>query len=147
MVNDLAIYLVGPLLLAEIKKAKAGCQIYNFAEVLDQTNQQAHNAFATYPVVSSLSLIIALGDCWTYREYKREDFAPSPTVSECLDSTFGAPIQVPKKRPPSQSRICLVVNQCFSASGFACLQGQSSDDPLTAVRERLQGFGHAMFQI
>lgn len=143
MVDDLARYRVGPLLLVEIKKAKAGCQIYDFAEVLDQTDQQARNAFATYPVVNSLGLIIALGDCWTYREYKREDFVPSPTASECLDPTFGD--LIPEKRPPS--KICPVVDKCFGASGFARLQGQSSNDALTAVRKRLQEFGRTMFRI
>jgi hypothetical protein len=141
MVDDLARYRVGPLLLVEIKKSKAGCQIYDFAEVLDQTDQQARNAFATYPVVNSLGLIVALGDCWTYREYEREDFASSPTVSECLDPTFGDP--VPEKRPPS--KICPVVHECFGALGFARLQEQSSDDALTAVRQRLLEFGRVMF--
>jgi hypothetical protein len=69
MVGDPTRYHIGPLLLVEIKKAKASCQIYDFAEVLDQTDQQACYAFATYPVVNSLGLIIALGNCWTYREY------------------------------------------------------------------------------
>ena len=143
MVDDPAKYRVGPLLLVEIKKAKAGCQIYDFAQVLDQTDQQARYAFAAYPVVNSLSVIVALGDCWTYREYKREDFAPSPTVSECLDPTFGD--SIPEKRPPS--KISPVVDKCFGASGFARLQRQSSDDALTAVRKCLQGFGRAMFRI
>jgi hypothetical protein len=85
MVNDLAkYYCVSPLLLVEIKKAKAGCQIYNFTEVLDQTDQQAHNAFVTYPVVNSLGLIIALGDCWMYKRYEWEDFALSPTFRSYL---------------------------------------------------------------
>jgi hypothetical protein len=141
MVDDLPIYRVGPLLLVEIKKANAGCQIYDFAEVLDQTDQQARNAFATYPVVNSLGLIVALGDCWTYREYEREDLAPYPTASEILDDTFGD--SIPEKQP--RAKVCLSVNQWFGASGFARLQEQSSDDALAAVRQRLLGFGRAMF--
>lgn len=144
MVDDLTKYhCLGPLLLVEIKKAKADCQIYDFAEVLDQIDQQARNAFATYPVVNSLGLIIALGDCWTYREYKRDDFAPSLTLSEHLDPTFQD--SVPEERPASM--VCPAIDTCFGDSGFACLQRQSSDDALSAVRKRLQGFGHAMFQI
>jgi hypothetical protein len=132
---------VGLLLLVEIKKAKAGCRIYDFAQVLDQTDEQARNAFASYPAVNNFGSIIALGDCWTYREYSRKDSRPSPTRSEHFDPTFVDPI--PGEQP--YSKIFPVVEHCFGATGFARLQGQSSDHALAAVRKRLQDFGRTMF--
>ena len=71
-------YCTSVLLLVEIKKAKPSCQIFDFAQVLLQTNQQACHAFASYPGVTAFGLVIALGDCWTYREYRRSNMKSSP---------------------------------------------------------------------
>ena len=84
-------YRTGVLLLVEIKKAmpSGSCRIFDFAKVLQQTDEQARHAFASYPGVNALGAVIALGDCWTYREYFRKDLRPSPSLSERLDPTFG----------------------------------------------------------
>jgi hypothetical protein len=78
------------LLLVEIKRSIPSCWMYNFARVLDQTNQQACNAFASFPEVNTFGLIIALGDCWTYR-YHQEELRPSLTWSKHSDPTFEEP--------------------------------------------------------
>ena len=81
-------YLVGPLLLVEIKRADQSCQLFDFTEVFEQTAQQAPHAFASFPKVNIIGVITALGDCWTYREYDRRNLSPSPTRSEYSDPSF-----------------------------------------------------------
>jgi hypothetical protein len=81
-VDDPLKYRAGILLLVVIKRAMPSCQIFDFLKVMGQTNQQARHAFASYPKVDAFGLVIALGDCWTYREYHREDLRPCPTPSE-----------------------------------------------------------------
>jgi hypothetical protein len=55
---------------------------------MPQTEQQAYHAFHTFPEVDTLGVIIALGDCWTYRVYEKESLRPSLSKSEREDSTF-----------------------------------------------------------
>jgi len=122
------------VLLVEIKKILTPCQLSDFAAVFQQTDQQARHVFASYPEVNTFGLIIALGDCWTYREYSRKDLRPSPTPSEHRDPTF---LDRALQLPPMPS-VCQDVNKCFDASGFARLQSSSSDKALAALRPRLQ---------
>jgi len=139
---------VGVLLLVEIKKAKANCQIFDFIDVMAQTNEQARHAFASYPRVNTFGMIIAFGDLWTYREYFRVDFRPSPPIrlSERLDPTFG------DSNLGSDSdnetlvypRTCAAVEAAFEAPGFARLQSRTSDNALKAVHKRLEEIGSTM---
>ena len=134
----------GVLLLVEIKRAASSCQIFEILLVLDQTDEQAHHAFASYPRVNVFGLIISLGDCWTYREYHRKDLRPSPTRSECLDPMFvdsGSDSDGPK----IQSRPCADVDEVFSTPGFARLQTRTSNAALAAVRNRLIVLASTMF--
>jgi hypothetical protein len=86
-------------------------------------------------------MVIAIGDFWPYREYYREDFRPSPTLSEHLDSTFmDSDLDAQKS-----SRLCADVEKFFDAHGFACLQEKTSDDVLDALRKRLTALGSSMF--
>ena len=86
-------------------------------------------------------MVIAIGDFWPYREYYREDFRPSPTLSEHLDSTFMDSDLGTQK----SSRLCADVEKFFDARGFARLQEKTSDDVLDALRKRLTALGSSMF--
>jgi hypothetical protein len=72
----------------EIKRAVENCQEWFFHEAFDQTDQQAVHALASYPEINTLGVIVALGDCWTYREYDRHNMESSPTPSERNDATY-----------------------------------------------------------
>jgi hypothetical protein len=142
-------YRSAVLLLVEIKKVGSGsCQIFDFVVVIAQTDEQARHAFATYPGVSSFGVVIAIGDCWIYREYHRKDMrqsqSPSPTPSERLDPTFQA--------KDSDARISMskkyhAVEEIFNTTGFARLQTDISDKALVAVRNRMKYFGSTMFRL
>ena len=137
-------YRTGVLLLVEIKKAKTSCQIYDFVQVLLQTNQQARHAFASYPGVDALGMVVALGDCWTYREYLRSDMKPSPGLSESIDPTFvdsGSDSDTPDFQPV----ICEDVEEAFENFGFARLQSNTSNKALAIVRKRLINMASTMF--
>jgi hypothetical protein len=138
------IHLTRVLLLVEVKRAIKSCQIWNFHTVLDQTDQQARRTFATYPEVNTLGLIIALGDCWTYREYARESIRPSPTRSELEDPTFRES-SITSNDIPSPSRTYADVNQFFGNKGFARLQDPESDQALEAIHIRLKILCAGMF--
>jgi hypothetical protein len=120
------------ILLVEIKRAVQECRQWSFVGVLDQTDQQAHHAFASYPEINTLGVIIALGDCWTYREYNRHDMESSPTPSELKDPTYR------ESYSPSPSIIFDDVHQHFGARGFARLQESASDAAFRAIHRRLQ---------
>ena len=70
------------------KKGPSSNRIWDFGKLV-QTDLQARHAFASYQAVDVFGAILALDDCWTYREYDQENLRPSPTPSECLDPTFG----------------------------------------------------------
>jgi hypothetical protein len=58
----------GILLLVEIKKAKHNCNIYEILPVLDQTDEQARHAFASYPRVNIFGVHQEIGGSpiWQY---------------------------------------------------------------------------------
>ena len=120
------------ILLAEIKRAVENCQEWFFHEVFDQTDQQAVHAFASYPEINTLGVIIALGDCWTYREYDRHNMESSPTPSERNDATYNESDLV------SPSTIVNDVQQHFGPRGFARLQEPASEAAFIAVHKHLQ---------
>ena len=124
-------YLVGPLLLVGIKRADRSCQFFDFTEVFEQTIHQARHAFASFPKVNIIGVITALGDCWTYGEYDRRNFSPSPTRSEYSDPTF---VDSSPNTPawPNNPGID------FGDLGFARIQEPPSDRALHAVRERMK---------
>ena len=119
------------LLQVVIKKAVPSCQIFDFLKVMDQTDQQACHAFASYPKIDTFGLVVALGDCWTYREYHRKDLRPSPTSSD-LDT------------PYTISRTCADVEKFFDTPGFAHLERKTSDDAMAALRKRLRVLGSSI---
>lgn len=120
------------ILLAEIKRAVENCQEWFFHEVFDQTDQQAVHAFASYPEINTLGVIIALGDCWTYREYDRDNMESSPTPSKRNDATYN------KSDLVSPSTIVNDVQQHFGPRGFARLQEPASEAAFIAVHKHLQ---------
>lgn len=130
------------LLLVEIKRALISYEMYDFIKVLDQTDQQARHAFASYPEVNTFGLIIALGDHWTYREYNRESLRPSPTRFEHSDPTF----EEPRRDPELVSKIYPDVDRIFGAKGFACLQKPESDEALFALRRCLTSLSALMLR-
>lgn len=140
----------GILLLVEIKDISTFVGDFQFSEVLTQTDEQAHHAFASYPKLNAFGLIVAFGDYWTYREYHRGDMRASPTLSDRLDPTF-----VDSKSESfsdtesnvsiSQSRHYADVDEAFGPSGFAGLQSQRSNAALLAVRNRMISLAKAMF--
>lgn len=144
--DDPPICLKRVILLVEIKAAIESCEIWYFHGVLDQTDQQARHAFASYPEVDALGVIVALGDCWTYREYFREEMGSSlsPSQSELADPTFRGS-SIGSLISPSPSMICEDVNKCFGAKGFARLQDPESDMALTVIRNRLKTFVDKIF--
>jgi len=130
-------YLVGPLLLVEIKRADQSCQFFDFTEVFEQTTQQARHAFASFPKVNIIGVITALGDCWTYREYDRRNLSPSPTRSEYSDPSF----------VDSSPNVPIWPNNPgidFGNSGFVRLQEPSSNRALHAVQERMKGLSASL---
>ena len=140
-------YRAGVLLLVEIKKATSSCQIFDFLSVLDQTDEQARHAFASYPRVNTFGLIVALGNRWIYREYYRKDLSPSPirTTSERLDPTF-VDSNSDSDMSTLQSRTCADVEDIFKTTGFARLQSNTSNNALAAVRKRLGTLAFTMFR-
>jgi hypothetical protein len=134
--DDPPIHMTCVLLLVEIKRALESCQIWDFHNVLDQTDQQARRTFAAYPEVNTLGLIIALGNCWTYREYSRELMRSSPTRSEAADPTYRES-SVLSIDSPSPSRTYADVHKFFGDKGFAHLQDPESDQALNAIRRHL----------
>lgn len=135
------VYIKRLILLVEIKRAIKYCELWYFSGVLDQTDQQARRAFASFPEVNTLGLIVTLGDCWIYREYARRDMVSSPSLSEQEDPTY-----------PESSRDCLSpstivdgINKHFGPKGFAHLQEHESDNALRAIHQRLQFLCSTMF--
>jgi hypothetical protein len=122
------------LLLVEIKRKVLSFQPWSFVEVFPQTDQQARRAFAAFSDTSTIGVIIALGDCWTYREYHRNEIEASPSRSEQEDSTFVL------SSPPvmSWSRTYAPLDQFFGAEGYARLQYAKSNKALQTIREHLQ---------
>jgi hypothetical protein len=116
----------------EIKRAVQECRRWSFVGVLDQTDQQARHAFASYSEINTLGVIIALGDCWTYREYNRHNMKSSPTLSEQNDPTYL------ESYSPSPSVIFNDVDRHFGAKGFARLQEPASDAAFRAIHQRLK---------
>ncbi|KAF8239150.1 hypothetical protein L208DRAFT_1374849 [Tricholoma matsutake] len=101
------------LLIMEIKRmTHSSYWVYNFSMVLEQTDQPARHAFATYLEVNVFGAIIALGDYWTYREYYREDLRPSPTRSKHSDPTFDS-----EEPPPPLSKTYPDVDRLFGKKG------------------------------
>ena len=145
-IDDPLLYRTGILLMVEIRKASAFCQKFEILSVLDQTDEQAQHAFASFPRVNVFGLIIAVGDCWTYREYHREHLRPSPTMSEGLN-----PIYVDSSDTGSYassrgpSKACNDVKWAFNRGGFARLQDQRSYAALDAVQDRLRHLASTMF--
>ena len=144
------VYRAGPLLLVEIKKAKPSCQAYDITLSMNQTDEQAHHAFASYPRINDLGLIIAVGDCWIYREYSRIEQRPSQTPSErsdpkSVDPKSDADSKPNLPAPTIQSRKSENVEAAFGTPGFARLQTRQSDNALHAVKERLKFLGTNMF--
>jgi hypothetical protein len=135
------IYIKRIILLVEIKRAIKSCELWYFTGVLDQTDQQARRAFASFPEVNTLGLIVALGDCWTYREYARCNMVSSPSPSEQEDPTY----RESSRDCMSPSTIVDRVNQHFGPKGFARLQEPASDDALRAVHLRLKFLSSGMF--
>lgn len=127
--DDPPMYKKSVILLVEIKRATKSHDIWYFYEVLDQTDQQALRAFASFPEVKTLGLIVALGDCWTYREYHREKMVASPSLSEKTDPTYH---ETPKDSV-SPSVSVDFVSRHFGPKGFARLQDPASDAALGAV--------------
>lgn len=120
------------ILLVEIKRAVENCQEWFFFEVFDQTDQQAAHAFASYPEINTLGVIIALGDCWIYREYDWHNMESSPTPSEKKDPTYQESNMV------SPSTVVNDVQRHFGPRGFARLQEPASDEAFVAIHKRLQ---------
>lgn len=139
-VNVPPIYNCGILLLVEIKKAS---ETFDIVSVLNQTDKQAHHAFASYPRVKSFGCIIAFGDCWAYREYNRMDMRESPTLSEDLDSVYMD--SDAGSRLHAQSTIVPSVEQAYR-QGFARLQTQDSYDAFRVVKNRLGAIAEQMFR-
>ena len=115
---------------------------------MPQTNEQAHHAFSTYPWVNVFGMVIALGDCWVYREYYRKDLrlSQSPTLSERLDPTVTfMGTNKDFRKSETMPKTYGVVEEIFGPSGFARLQTKESDKALVAVRKRLMEFAKKMF--
>ena len=108
------------------------CREWFFHEVFDQTDQQAVHAFASYPEIDTLGVIVALGDCWTYREYDRHYMELSPTPSERNDATYHESDLV------SPSTIVNDVQRHFGRRGFAHFQEPASEAASIAIHKRLQ---------
>jgi hypothetical protein len=139
--DDPPIHTKRIMLLVEIKRAVLNCDVWYFDSVLDQTDRQACRAFASCPEVNTLGLIVALGDCWTYREYSRENMRSSPSPSEKADPTFcESPFE-----SLSPSMACDDVNKFFGDNGFARLQETPSDHALKAIHHRLKTLFSDMF--
>ena len=118
------------ILLVEIKRAVENCREWFFHEVFDQTDQQA--VHGSYPEINTLGVIVALGDCWTYREYDRHNMELSPTPSERNDATYRELDLV------SPSTIVNDVQRHFGRRGFARLQEPASEAAFIAIHKRLQ---------
>jgi hypothetical protein len=129
------------VLLVEIKRAVQFCELWYFTNVLDQTDQQARRTFVSFPEVHTLGLIVALGDCWTYREYDRRNMVSSPSPSEQKDPTYRESF----RDCMSPSTIFDGVNQHFGRKGFARLQEPASDNALRAIHLRLKFLCSTMF--
>lgn len=117
--------------------------------------QQARHAFASYPQVNILGVIIALGDCWTYREYSRINLSPSPPpLSESSrsdpkykDSDSNSSTRALSNDPSQPLPIqCADVDDAFGASSFARLQTRISDNALHALQKRLRVLASEMFR-
>lgn len=102
---------------------------------------QCRHTFMSFPEVHTLGLIVALGDCWTYREYDRRNMISSPSPSEQTDPTYRESFH----DCISPSTIFDDVNQHFGRKGFARLQGPASDNALRAVHLHLKFLCSTMF--
>lgn len=132
------------LLIVEIKRTPPPYNIHDFIKVLYQTDQQARHAFASYPEVNAFGVIIALCDCWTYREYHRGSLKTPPTRFEPSNPTFGS--EEPCLDLPPLSNIHPDVDRFFGKKGFARLQETESDGALLALRQRFTVLSSLMFQ-
>jgi hypothetical protein len=86
-------------------------------------------------------VIVALGDCWTYKEYHRIDQRLSPTMSDPMSEYSSSGSEEVKP----QNRICPDVELAFGTARFARLQSTASDAALSAVRKRLSILAYGMF--
>ena len=135
MLDDPPVYMKRIILLVEIKPKVDVPQRWGFLKIFRQTEQQARYAFASYPAVDTLGVIVALGDFWTYREYERENMRTSPSRSEREDSTFT--LSSPAV-DTSRAAIYKPLDKFFGAKGYARLQEVESDNALKAIRERIK---------
>ena len=130
--DDPPVYMKRVILLVEIKGKINDPQPWAFTKISRQTSQQARHAFASYPEVDTLGVITALGDCWKYVEYRRENMRISPSRSEREDPTFtlsSSPVDASKEDSP--------LHNFFGAKGYVRLQEVESDNALKAIRERI----------
>lgn len=116
ILDDPLIYRPRLLLIIEIKRATALDKSWDIYKVLAQTDRQACHTFASFKELNMFGAIIALGDCWAYKEYVREDLRPSPTRSECLDPTFNL-----EETSAPMSKTVIDVHKLFDRKVFKIL--------------------------
>ena len=136
MLDNPPVYMKRIVLLVEIKRkplTASGPMTWLFSKILIQTGEQARHAFAACPEVNTIGVIVAIGDLWTYREYRRQRMGTSPSRSEQEDPTFTPSSSAAVPRPDEKYQ---PVNYFFGNKGFVRLQEVGSDNALKAVRKR-----------
>lgn len=123
------------ILLVENKANKETPTILDFSPIMHQTDEQARCAFAMFPNVSILGVILAIGPYWTYVEYDSANNRPSPSRSELHDATY-----MEITPPPTQSpgRFYEPIATLFAPDGFARLETDLSTKGLGLVRGRMK---------
>ena len=122
------------ILLVEIKKSIRNPTIVHFAKIMEQTDYQSRHAFFTSHS-KQLGAILAIGPCWRYVEYYREDLRPSPSLSEKKDATYK---RTPTPPPTLLAREYQPFQELTGDAGFLCLETEESQQGILVVRTRLQ---------
>ncbi|KAG6908615.1 hypothetical protein DXG01_003940 [Tephrocybe rancida] len=133
------------LMLVEIKKRRLqrddDSLMLDFVGVLKQTQLQAMHAFLSDPLVDTVGVIVAIGECWQYVEYdrckvlppgKKLDFRPE-SQQTYSDGTSQSP------EPVQQIyRVVKEVDMHYDEmTGYHVIGTPGSDMALLAVREQM----------
>jgi hypothetical protein len=123
------------ILLVENKANKETPTMLDFGPIMRQTDQQTRRAFAMFPNVSVLGVILAIGPYWTYLEYDSANARPSPSKSELRDATY---MEITPPPTESPGRFYAPIAALFAPDGFARLETDLSTEGLRLVRDRMK---------
>jgi hypothetical protein len=123
------------ILLVENKPRLDSPTEANFTAVLGQTDEQARHAFASFPNLTTLGVIIAVGPYWTYVEYDSADIPPSRSKSEQKDPTYMDTTPPPTKL---HAKAYHPIRSLFEPHGFACLETDLSNKGFKIIRDRMK---------